>query len=79
MATRVLPASPNFGQAKHGQKGPSATFPPKGVCSPTYTGLFTFYGLSQYLSAFLTKKISLFSLLDELEAKQVTPDQKIGV
>ena len=31
------------------------------------------------ISAFLSKKISLFSLLDELEAKQVTPDQKIGV
>ena len=56
MATHVLPASPNFGQAKHGQKGPSATFPPKGVCSPKSTGLFTFYGLSQYLSAFWVKK-----------------------
>ena len=25
LATRVLPASPNFGQAKHGQNGPAAT------------------------------------------------------
>ena len=26
LASRVLLASPNFGQAKHGQKGPAATF-----------------------------------------------------
>ena len=25
LATRVLPASPNFGQAKHNQNGPAAT------------------------------------------------------
>ena len=25
LATRILPASPNFGQAKHGQNGPAAT------------------------------------------------------
>ena len=25
-ATCVLPASPNFGQAEHGQNGPAATF-----------------------------------------------------
>ena len=36
MATRVQYQSPNFGQAKHGQKGPAATFRPKGVCSPMY-------------------------------------------
>ena len=51
LATRVLPASPNFGQAKHGQKGPAATFRPKGVCSPMCTGLFTFYSPSHYPSS----------------------------
>ena len=52
LATRILPASTNFGQAKHGQKGPTATFHPKGVCSPMYNEVFTFYGLPQYLSSF---------------------------
>ena len=52
LATRVLPASPNFGQAKHCQEGPAATFRPKGVCSPMHTGLFIFNGPSQYLSPF---------------------------
>ena len=51
LATRVLPASPNLGQAKQGQKGPAATFCPKCVCSPMYTSLFTFYGPSQCLWA----------------------------
>ena len=41
-----------FRQAKHCQKGPAATFRPKGVCSSMYTGLFTFYSLPQYLSSF---------------------------
>ena len=50
LATRVLPASSNFGQAKHGQKGPTPTFCPKGVCSPMYNQHFTFYAPSQYLS-----------------------------
>ena len=49
LATRVLPASPNFGQAKHGQKSHASNFCPKSVCSPMYTGLFTFYDPSQYL------------------------------
>ena len=31
-STRVLPASPNFGQAKHGQNGPAATFCQQGIC-----------------------------------------------
>ena len=30
LATRVLPASPKFGQAKYSQKGPTDTFAPKG-------------------------------------------------
>ena len=65
-ATRVLLASPNFGQAKHCQKGPAATFPPKGVCSPMYTHLITFYGPLQTISLFVfkleakEKKISIF-------------------
>ena len=33
LATCVLPAYPNFGQAKHGQKGSAATFRPKRVPS----------------------------------------------
>ena len=68
LATRVLPASPNFGQAKHGQKGPTATFCPKGICSPMYNELFTFYGPSQYLFSFLSlrpksKKFPFFAYL----------------
>merc|ERR1712004_822973 len=34
LATRVLPASPNFGQAKHGQNGPAATFCQQCICCP---------------------------------------------
>ena len=34
LATCVLPASYNFGQAKHGQKGPVATFCQWSVCCP---------------------------------------------
>ena len=67
LATRILPASTNFGQAKHGKKGPAATFRPKGVCSPMYTSLFIFYGPSQYLSSFSSnypksKKSNFFAL-----------------
>ena len=39
LATHVLSASPNFGQAKYGKKGLAATFRPKGVCSPMYNGV----------------------------------------
>ena len=66
LATRVLLASPNFRQAKHCQKGPAATFPPKGDCSPMYTHLITFYGPLQTISLFVFKleakqnKISIF-------------------
>ena len=63
-----LLASPNFGQAKHCQKGARRHIPPKGVCSLMYTGLFTFYGPSQYLSSFSrwrlkSKKNSIFTKL----------------
>ena len=34
LATRVLPASPNIGQAKHGQNGPAATVCQQGICCP---------------------------------------------
>jgi len=32
LATGVLPAYPNFGQAKHGQNGPAVTFCQQGIC-----------------------------------------------
>ena len=41
LATRVLPASPNFGQAKHGQNGPRATFCQQGICCPICEHHFT--------------------------------------
>ena len=41
LATRVLPASPNFGQAKHGQNGPAATFCQQGICCPICKHHFT--------------------------------------
>ena len=41
MATRFLPESPNFGQAKHGQNGPAATFCQKGICCPVRKHHFT--------------------------------------
>ena len=41
LATRVLPASPNFGQAKHGQNGPAATFCQQGICCPVCKHHFT--------------------------------------
>ena len=41
LATRVLPASPNFGQAKHGQNGPAATFCRQGICYPVHNDNFT--------------------------------------
>ena len=34
LATRILPASPNFGQAKHGQNGPAATDCQQCICYP---------------------------------------------
>ena len=41
LATRVLPASPNFGQAKHGQNGPAATVCQQGICCPICEHHFT--------------------------------------
>ena len=41
LATRVLPASPNFGQAKHGQNGPAATDCQQGICCPICEHHFT--------------------------------------
>ena len=32
LATRDLQASPNLGQAKHGQNGPAVTFCQQGIC-----------------------------------------------
>ena len=89
LATGVLPTSPNFGQAKHGQKGPAATFCLKGVvplCIPV-TGLFIFYGPSQYLSSFSSlrprsKKIS-FSRISIATCKknrpEPEPDYRLGI
>ena len=39
---------------------PAANFCPKIVCSPMYTGLFTFYGPSQYLSSFPCLSAKMF-------------------
>ena len=39
--TRILPASPNFGQAKHSQNGPAATFCQQGIYSPIRNNHFT--------------------------------------
>ena len=41
LATRVLPASPNFGQAKHGQNGPAATVCQQCICCPICEHHFT--------------------------------------
>ena len=41
LATRVLPASPNFGQAKHGQNDPAATVCQQGICCPICEHHFT--------------------------------------
>ena len=41
LATRVLPASPNFGQAKHGQNGPAATDCQQCICCPICGHHFT--------------------------------------
>ena len=41
LATRVLPASPNFGQAKHGQNGPAATDCQQCICYPICGHHFT--------------------------------------
>ena len=41
LATRVLPASPNFGQAKHGQNGPTATVCQQCICCPICEHHFT--------------------------------------
>ena len=41
LATRVLPAYPNFGQAKHDQNGPAATFCQQGICCPIWEHHFT--------------------------------------
>ena len=41
LATRDLPASPNFGQAKHGQNGPAAIFCQQGICCPICKHHFT--------------------------------------
>ena len=65
LTDRILSPSTDFRRPKHGQNCPAANFRPKGVCSPIYTGLFTFYGPSQYLSSFpsngpKSKKIPVF-------------------
>ena len=41
LATCVLPASPNFGQAKHGQNDPSATVCQQSICCPICEHHFT--------------------------------------
>ena len=41
LATRILPASPNFGQAKHGQNGPAATDCQQCICCPICGHHFT--------------------------------------
>ena len=41
LATRVLPASPNFGQAKHGQNDPAATVCRQDICCPICGHHFT--------------------------------------
>ena len=41
LATRILPASPNFGQAKHGQNGPAATDCQQCICYPICGHHFT--------------------------------------
>ena len=41
LATRVLPASPNFGQAKHGQNGLAATDCQQCICCPICGHHFT--------------------------------------
>ena len=41
LATRILPAFFNFGQAKHGQNGHAATFCQKGICCPVRKHHFT--------------------------------------
>ena len=41
LATRISPASPNFGQAKHGQNGPAATDCQQCICCPICGHHFT--------------------------------------
>ena len=41
LATHVLPASPNFGQAKHGQNDPAATVCQQCICCPICEHHFT--------------------------------------
>ena len=41
VATRLLPASPNFGQGKRGQNDPAATFCQQGICCPVCKHHFT--------------------------------------
>ena len=41
LAPCILPASPNFGQVKHGQNGPAATFCQQGICCPIRNNHFT--------------------------------------
>ena len=41
LATRISPASPNFGQAKHGQNGPAATDCQQGIFCPICGHHFT--------------------------------------
>ena len=41
LATRISPASPNFGQAKHGQNGPAATVCRQCICCPICGHHFT--------------------------------------
>ena len=42
LATRVLPASPNFRQAKHGQNGFAASFCQQGICCPVHNDNFIY-------------------------------------
>ena len=52
LTERIWSPSTDYKRPKQGQNCPPANVRPCGVCSPMYTGLFIFYGPSQYLSSF---------------------------
>ena len=58
LATRVQQASPNLGQAKHGQNGPVAAFCQQGIRCPIHNDHFTHWTHPN------------ISLLFELEAEE---------
>ena len=74
LADRILSPFTRLRATKTGSKLPH-NFWTQGICSPMYTGLFTYYGPSQYLFSFTSNrqksKQIIFSLISVSACKKI--------